>query len=145
MYSGRLDDKGRLKLPVDFQRYFMGLRERKLFITSLDGRTAQVYPMAVWRANEKFFENYREDVELARNIFFNAADFGSEDEPDTQGRIQFSQELRQEMALENRPVRMYAYRGRIEVITEDTYQERRKAARQADPSGVSKLEAAGLN
>ena len=145
MYPSRLDDKGRLKLPVAFQQYFLGLRDKKLFVTSLDGRTAQVYPMAVWRTNEKFFENYRDDVELARNVFFNAADLGSESEMDSQGRILFSPELRRELGIENQSVKLYAYRGHIEIITEETYQERRNSARQTDQTGLSKLEAAGLN
>src|ERR1700756_2100347 len=108
----RLDDKGRAKLPTSFQQYFAALREKKLFVTSLDRRTAQIYPMEVWRANEKFFENYREDVRLARHVSFNAADLGSESEMDGQGRILFSPESRRELGIENQPVRLYAYRGR---------------------------------
>ena len=145
MYPSRLDDKGRLKLPVAFKQFFDCLRDKKLFVTSLDGRTAQVYPMAVWRTNEKFFENYREDPELARNVLFNASDLGSEAEMDGQGRILFSPELRRELNIENQSVKLYAYRGHIEIITEQTYEERRKAARQTEQSGLTKLEAAGLN
>ena len=145
MYPSRLDDKGRLKLPTAFQQYFSALREKKLFVTSLDGRTAQVYPMEVWRGNEKFFENYRDDVPLARKISFNAADLGAESEMDGQGRILFSPELRRELGIENQPVRLFAYRGRIEILTEAMYLERKSDARKIEPDGVSKLEAAGLN
>ena len=133
MYPSRLDDKGRLKLPGAFQQYFSALREKKLFVTSLDRRTAQVYPMEVWRGNEKFFENYRDDVRLARNVAFNAADLGAESEMDGQGRILFSPELRRELGIENQPVRLYAYRGRIEILSEAIYEERkREAAHIAD-------------
>ena len=38
MYPARVDDKGRLKLPVGFQEYISGLPEKKLFVTSLDRR-----------------------------------------------------------------------------------------------------------
>ena len=145
MYPGRLDDKGRLKLPAAFQQYFSALREKKLYVTSLDGRTAQVYPMEVWRGNEKFFENYREDVRLARNVAFIAADLGSESEMDGQGRILFSPELRRKLNIENQPVRLYAYRGRIEILSEETYEERKREASQITPDDVGKLEAAGLN
>jgi MraZ protein len=145
MYPSRLDDKGRLKLPAAFQQYFSALREKKLFVTSLDRRTAQVYPMEVWRGNEKFLENYREDVRVARNIAFNAADLGSESEMDGQGRILFSPELRRELGIENQSVRLFAYRGRIEILTEANYEERKREAAQTVAADIGKLEAAGLN
>ena len=145
MYPGRLDDKGRVKLPASFQQYFNALREKKLFVTSLDRRIAQIYPMEVWRQNEKFFDTYREDTRLARNVAFNAADLGAEAEMDAQGRILFSPELRRELEIENQPVRLFAYRGRIEVLSEKIYEERKKEAAQTAADDVSKLESAGLN
>ncbi len=60
MYPGRVDDKGRLKLPVGFQQYIAGLPEKKLFVTSLDRRIGQIYPIANWRENKKFLYEYRE-------------------------------------------------------------------------------------
>ena len=145
MYPSRLDDKGRLKLPAAFQQYFAALREKKLFVTSLDRRTAQVYPMEVWRGNEKFFENYRDDIRVARNVAFNAADLGAESEMDGQGRILFSPELRRELGIENQSVRLYAYRGRIEILSEAIYEERKREASTTVTDDVGKLESAGLN
>lgn len=145
MYPARLDDKGRLKLPAGFQQFFAALREKKLFVTSLDRRIAQIYPMAVWRENEKFFDSYREDPRIARNVAFNAADLGSESEMDAQGRILFSPELRRELGIENQPVKLFAYKSRIEVLSEKLYEERKREAAQTAADDVSKLEAAGLN
>lgn len=145
MYPARLDDKGRVKLPAAFQQFFAALREKKLFVTSLDRRIAQIYPMAVWRKNEKFFDAYREDPRIARNVAFNAADLGSESEMDAQGRVLFSPELRRELGIENQPVRLFAYRGRIEVLSEPLYEERKREAAQTAADDVAKLEAAGLN
>ena len=145
MYPSRLDDKGRLKLPAAFQQFFSALREKKLYVTSLDRRTAQIYPMDVWRGNEKILDGYRDDVRMARSVAFNAADLGSETEMDAQGRILFSPELRRELGIENQPVKLYAYRGRIEILTEATYEERKREAMETTPDDVGKLEAAGLN
>jgi MraZ protein len=145
MYPARLDDKGRAKLPTSFQQYFAALREKTLFVTSLDRRTAQIYPIAVWRENEKFFDNYREDPKILRNVAFNAADLGAESEMDGQGRILFPPELRRELGIENQPVRLFAYRGRIEVLSEQIYEERKREAAQTAAEDVAKLEAAGLN
>ena len=145
MYPGRLDDKGRVKLPVAFQQFLGSLREKKLFVTSLDRKTAQVYPIAVWRENEKFFDTFRAEPRIARNVAFNAADLGAETEMDGQGRILFSPELRRELGIENQPVRLFAYRGRIEVLSEKVYEERRLEAAQTPVEDLAKLEAAGLN
>jgi MraZ protein len=146
MYPGRLDDKGRLKLPATFQQYLGALREKKLFVTSLDRRIAQIYPMEVWRQNEKFFESYRANVKTARNVSFNAADLGAETEMDGQGRVLFSPELRRALGIENQPVRLYAYRGgRIEVLSEAIYEERKHEASETPADDVAVLEAAGLN
>ena len=145
MYPGRLDDKGRVKMPAAFQQFFAALREKKLFVTSLDRRIAQIYPMAVWRLNEKFFDTYRDDPAIARKVAFNAADLGAESEMDGQGRILFPPELRRELEIENQPVRLFAYRGRIEVLSEKIYEERKREAAQTAAEDVTKLEAAGLN
>jgi 16S rRNA (cytosine(1402)-N(4))-methyltransferase len=108
MYPGRLDDRGRLKLPANFLQYFGALGETRLFVTSLDRRIARLYTIPAWRENEKwFFADYREDTKAARNIAFNAADLGAESDIDSQGRILFSTELRRALEIENQPVRLW--------------------------------------
>jgi len=50
----RIDEKGRLKVPADFKRV---LDEKysslKFYITSLDGKVAQIYPMEEWERIEQ--------------------------------------------------------------------------------------------
>src|SRR5690348_5753030 len=145
MYPARLDDKGRLKLPTSFQQFFSALREKKLFVTSLDRRIAQIYPMEVWRQNENFFETYRDNPNVAKNVAFNAADLGIEAEMDAQGRITFPPELRRELGIENQTLRLFAYKGRIEVLSEKIYEERKLQASGTGPEDVANLERAGLN
>jgi len=145
MYPGRLDEKGRIKMPVPFQQYFSALPEKKLFVTSLDRRIAQIYPMEVWRQNEKFFETYRDNPKLAKKVAFNAADLGIEAEMDAQGRITFPPELRRELGMEDQTVRLYSYKGRIQVLTEKMYEEWKRDASDTGPEDVETLETAGLN
>jgi DNA-binding transcriptional regulator/RsmH inhibitor MraZ len=145
MYAVRLDDRGRVKLPADLQQYFKALAEKRFFVTSLDRSIGQIYPISVWKENEKFFATYREDPKTARNVAFNAADLGAEADIDIQGRILFSTELRRELGIENQMVRLFAYRGRIEVLSEKIYEERKREATANAADDVAKLEAAGLN
>jgi MraZ protein len=144
MYPARLDDKGRLKLPATFQQFFANLGERKLFVTSLDRRIAQIYPMAIWRQNEIFFESYREDPELAENVAFNAADLGAEAEMDSQGRITVNPDLRRELNLEGQELHLFAYKGRVEILNETLYRERKQSAMQEPRKAQAALERAGL-
>ncbi len=145
MYPSRLDEKGRMKMPAAFQQYLSALPEKRLFVTSLDRHIAQIYPMEVWRQNEKFFETFRDNPKLAKKIAFNAADLGAEAEMDSQGRITFPSELRRELGMEDQTVRLYAYKGRIEILTERIYEERKREAMATESADVEALEAAGLN
>jgi len=144
MYSGRLDEKGRLKLPVDFHNHFRALQEQKLYVTSLDRKTAAVYPLYKWREVEGFLDNFTQDPQAAINVQFIAAELGSETEPDAQGRILFSQELRKELALEDKPLKLWARNGHIEILSEETFKEKQEQSKQAPEQDLSKLRAAGL-
>jgi DNA-binding transcriptional regulator/RsmH inhibitor MraZ len=145
MYPVRLDEKGRLKVPTVFQQYFNSLPEKgKLFVTSLDGRIGQIYPIAGWRENQELFEQYREDPEALQDLLFNAQDLGSEVEMDSQGRITINPELRKELDLQGQELHLYAYKNRVEILTEAIYQERKLRARPRAAENVRKLEMAGM-
>ena len=144
MYNARLDDKGRLKLPTQFQRYFGALDDPRLFVTSLDRRIARIFPLALWRAHEHFIETYAGDPKLPKRMLFNAADLGGEAEMDAQGRVLFAPELRRELGLEDQTLRLFAYRGRIEVLSEKLYEERRQASLNTATKDVQSLYPKGL-
>lgn len=144
MRDGRLDEKGRLKLPVEFARYLNSLPEKKLFVTSLDRRIAQIYPIAVWRENEKFFHTHREHAAEVKRTAFNANELGEDSEVDSQGRVLFNTTLRTELDLQNQKLHMYSYRGRIQVIPEVIYQQWRAEASKTAEADLEVLEREGL-
>jgi len=144
MYPAKLDEKGRMKFPAVFQTFIEGLPEKTLYVTSLDRRIAQVYPIAVWRQVEEFIKDFSADPDVAENVTFTAAELGAEAEMDSQGRIVFSPELRRELGIENKPVHLYAYNGHIDVLSEETFQERRQQASQKPRDDVKKLLGAGM-
>ena len=144
MYPARVDDKGRLKLPVGFQEYFAGLPEKKLFVTSLDRRIGQIYPIANWREAKKFLYGQTENSKPARRIAFNAQDLGADSEMDNQGRVLLPPEMRRELGIENQSVRLFHYKGRIEILSEARYAERKQAASEAAAADLEALEDAGL-
>lgn len=145
MYPSRLDDKGRIKMPAAFQQYLSSLPEKKLFVTSLDRRIAQIYPIGVWRQNEKFFQE-RKNPRLARRIQFIASDLGAEAEMDAQGRITFPPELRRELGLEEQTLRLFATpAGRIDVMSERIYEEQKRETATITQDELDEAESYGLN
>ena len=144
MYPARLDEKGRLKLPEKFQRYLGGLPEPKLFVTSLDRHMALVYPIGIWRENEKLFANHRDNPKVAKKVWFTAQELGSEVEMDNQGRVQFSPELRRELRIENQPVKVLVDNGVIQVMSEEIFHARKAEAAQTPEDDVEMLQRAGL-
>lgn len=144
MYNGRLDDKGRIKIPATFQKYFESLPEKKLFVTSLDRRTAAIYPIATWRAMEMILDNFSEDPDAAEDTAFNANFLGAEVEMDGQGRILFNSELRRVAKLEGAELHLYWYRGHLEVMPDEMFRQKdNRASANAVPS-LGVMRKAGL-
>lgn len=143
-YHGRLDDKGRLKLPSDFIQFFRSLPESKLFLTSLDRRIAQLYPIAEWRVNEKFFDTFQQDPDAADNIAFNASDLGADVEMDGQGRIIVHPDLRRELEMEGQDLHLMSYKGHVQILTETRYLEQKNQATENAGQELKTLKKAGL-
>ncbi len=127
MYPGKLDDKGRLKVPADLLNFLTKLPEKLLFLTSVDRDIAQLYPMSVWRENEKLLEAEKDNPEAAEKVAFNANDLGANVEIDSQGRITFPVKLRDELRLHTQGLHLYAYRGHIEILSDEVYQKQKSA------------------
>ncbi len=111
----------------------------------MDRKVALIYPIAIWRENEKFFETYRDDPKKARLAAFNANELGAESDMDAQGRILLPPELRREFGIEDQPVRIYAHKGKIEILSEPVYQQRKQEALQLTDDDLATLQIAGLN
>ncbi len=144
MYVAKLDDKGRLKLPADFQQYFADLKENKFFITSLDRRIGRIYTVSVWRQNERFLAGSQGDPKKRRGAAFNAADLGGQSEIDGQGRLLVPSELRRELELEGQQVRLFVYKEHVEMLNEKVYQAGKAEGEQITTDDVGDLENVGL-
>jgi len=144
IYPARLDEKGRLKLPEKFQRYLAGLPEKKLFVTSTERHMATVYPMPIWMENQELLANFRENPKAAKRVLFTAMELGSEAEMDSQGRVLLSPELRRELNIENKPVKVLAVKGAIQVMSEETFQEKRNQAMEHAEDDLEAVERAGF-
>ena len=88
--------------------------------------------------------DYRQNPKAANRIAFNAQDLGADSEMDGQGRILLPPEMRRELGIENQGVRLFAYKGRIEILSEKIYEERKQQSAASAENDLETLEGAGL-
>lgn len=143
-FNGRLDDKGRLKLPAEVQEYFKKFAESKLFVTSIDRENAQIYPISIWRKNEQLLRENDEYPAEVETVLFNAQDLGGDAEMDGQGRLVIHPDLRRELGFEDTPLKLYANLGHILLMTEARYEARKQAASKDPVSAVRVMQKNGL-
>ncbi len=144
IYSGSVDEKGRLKLPVSFQQFLTNLGETKVFATSLDRRIARLYPISEWKKVEIKLKDSEEDPEAAADLWFTAMELGGDAEMDSQGRLMLSPELRRTLEIEKAPVHLEHYKGHINVYSDKIYNERRERSQQNLAEKLKFFEKKGL-
>ncbi len=141
-HAARVDEKGRLKLPAVFQQYLKSLGEETVFITTLDMSTVRIYPISLWKQNEIFFEDSKSPA--AEQISFLANIYGADSEVDGQGRVLIPQELRRDLRLENQPVWLGHYKGRINAFGKEEFEKRAAVAKANAAANLGALEGEGL-
>ncbi|HLO65464.1 MAG TPA: hypothetical protein VK188_00495 [Holophaga sp.] len=100
-----VDEKGRLKLPSTFKADLEtfaqgeGLVGMRHYLTSLDGKGARLYPMPVWEAIEARLASVPGTNPAKRRFLEVTAYYGSEVEPDAQGRFVIPPILREAAQL----------------------------------------------
>lgn len=83
----RVDEKGRLKVPADFKRVLDDKYGQQFYITSLDGKIAQIYPMEEWERVEQKI-SAQPSMHPAVKKFLNVTSYyGQTVEMDNQGRL----------------------------------------------------------
>ncbi len=103
-FDGKVDDKGRGKLPGEVRRYAVGPAipgepDPDLFVTSLDGRTMKLYPIWAWRETEKKLEAEREHAKAAKQTLLLAKTYGGATTVDSSNRFLIPTTLRRKMEL----------------------------------------------
>jgi MraZ protein len=91
----RVDEKGRLKLPAEFKRRVDELYGPQFYITSMDGKRAQIYPLKEWELIETSMAKMS-PMDPVRRKFLDVTNFyGQMAEMDAQGRVLIPQKLRE--------------------------------------------------
>jgi MraZ protein len=144
MFTSRVDEKGRLKLPEDIKRYLQEIGSAQVFITSFDGRIARIYPTEAWEKAEEMLEQPGPNAIEGRQLLFQAQRFGGDAEIDGQGRLLMPATLRRSMQVENQPVHLAFFRGHIEVYADQVFQRLTETADENNEQKVNTFVEMGL-
>jgi MraZ protein len=137
----RIDDKGRLKVPSAFRALIEEKYGKELFVTSLDGNSVRIYPMAEWQAIEARVLAMP-STHPARLRFLDRVNYyGQASELDAQGRVLIHPILRESAGIA----------GDVDVLGSlthlDVWSHERFVPRIADPlsdEDLNALSAAGV-
>ncbi len=83
----RVDEKGRLKVPAEFKRVIDEKYGTQFYITSLDGKSAQVYPFEEWERIEQKLAGLSTFNPTKKKFLDRANYYGQVVEIDNQGRL----------------------------------------------------------
>lgn len=91
----RVDEKGRLKVPAEFKRVVDEKYSQQFYITSLDGKSAQIYPFEEWEQIEQRLAKLSTYNPTKRKFLDRTNYYGQQVELDGQGRLLIPQLLRE--------------------------------------------------
>lgn len=135
-HPARVDEKGRLKLPAEFKRRIDESYGPQFYITSKDGKRAELYPLREWELIEQKLAAIP-NLNPAKKKFLDVTNYyGQMAELDGQGRLTLPQLLR-ESAKVTAEVVVLGSQTFLEVVNHDDF----KAKLEAEPLTEADLSA----
>ena len=114
--------KGRLKLPAEFKRLVDERYGTQFYITSKDGRSAEIYPLQEWQKIEEKLAQIP-SLNAAKKKFLNRVNYyGQMSELDAQGRVLLPQILRETAKLGGDVV-VFGVQTYLEVANHDEFKQ----------------------
>ncbi|MBI3679482.1 MAG: hypothetical protein HY235_03715 [Acidobacteria bacterium] len=143
-WPAKVDDKGRLKLPVNFASYLTALQATKVFITTLDKVTGKIYTIPTWNGNVKLLDAPGPKRQWGKDLVTVANKYGADGELDANGRLVLPTEMRRTLGLENSQVWLSAGDGVITIREQKVHEAVCSSAEQNLAEKVGHFEETGL-
>lgn len=134
-----MDDKGRLKVPTAFRPLIQDVYGPDVFITSLTGECARIYPMPVWLEVQARLRNMPSNHPTREKFLDLISYFGQTAELDAQGRIVISPLLRESASIVG-DVRVVGRLDHLEVWNDDLFKQRVQGNPWTSNDGLSLAE-----
>lgn len=124
-HPAKVDDKSRLKLPAAFKLLVDARPVSHFYITSADGKSAEIWPLPEWEERERHLA--RHDMDEAVEIYIEATSYyGQQVQIDQQGRLLLPQILRNAANLKEDVV-VLGKTKYLEVVNREDFEVRLKA------------------
>ncbi len=102
MFRGSYEAKiteGRLKFPTDFEKLVAAASIKQFYVTSPNGKSAEIWPLQEWEKREARLAEYNTDPVVRKYLNFTSY-YGQQSEIDKQARLSLPRILRSAAKLE---------------------------------------------
>ena len=124
-HEAKIDEKGRLKLPADFMKLVVEKNYGSVFfITSRDGKVAEVWPMPEWEKEEEKKASLPEDDQAKLTWLEFVNGWGGVAEIDKQDRLMLPRKIRERFNLVNEEVDVTGFQKYLVVRSQKSAEER---------------------
>jgi MraZ protein len=86
-HPAKVEENGRLKLPVPFKQLLDAANVTELYVTSEDGKRAQIWPLGEWEKIEAQLAKHSTMNDSVKNYLDLTSYYGQQVKMDAQGRI----------------------------------------------------------
>jgi MraZ protein len=100
-HPAKVDEKGRLKLPSAFKQLVDAANVTQFYVTSMDGGSAQIWPLREWEKREAQLADSSELEDAVEKYLSITSYYGQQLEIDAQARLLFPQILRSAAELDD--------------------------------------------
>jgi len=99
-HPAKVDEKGRLKLPAAFKQLLEAQNVTQFYITSADGKSAEIWPLPEWEKRERALAEFSTLDDAVQKYLNLTSYYGQQVEMDNQGRVLMPQILRGKATLD---------------------------------------------
>ncbi|HWG20702.1 MAG TPA: hypothetical protein VG225_09230 [Terracidiphilus sp.] len=128
-HPAKVDEKGRLKLPSAFKQLVEAASVTQFYVTSMDGESAQIWPLPEWEKREEQLAGSSEMEEAVQKYLSLTSYYGQQAEMDNQARILLPQILRSEARLDDQDAAVIGMGAYIEVHNRKAFEARMAASK----------------
>lgn len=100
-HPAKVDEKGRLKLPSAFKGLVDAASVTQFYVTSMDGDSAQIWPLPEWEKREAQLADSSELDDAVQKYLSLTSYYGHQVEMDSQARLLIPQILRNSAELDD--------------------------------------------
>jgi MraZ protein len=100
-HPAKVDEKGRLKLPAAFKQILDAQPVTQFYITSADGKFAEIWPLQEWEKREAKLARHSTLNKAVKKYLNMTSYYGQQAEVDNQGRLLLPQILRGKASLDS--------------------------------------------